>query len=170
MKKYIIVFSSAIILTLAYYLYPEGDLPPGCRIDKLVVFKSKRSMQAYCKGEVIKTYKISLGRNPVGDKQFEGDKRTPEGDYVINTKNNKSGYYKNLGISYPDNDDIREARGKKLNPGGNIKIHGIRNGLGFIGKFQRWTDWTAGCVALTNDEMDEIYEAVDVGTPITILP
>lgn len=170
MKKYVIIFSTIILLTLVYSFYPERALPSGCKIEKLVVIKSKRIMEAYCKGDVIKTYKISLGGDPVGDKQYEGDKRTPEGDYIINAKNNKSGYHKNLGISYPNADDIREARAKKLKPGGDIKIHGIRNGLGFIGKFHRWTDWTAGCIALTNDEMDEIYDAIEIGTPIRILP
>jgi murein L,D-transpeptidase YafK len=170
MKRYLIVLLAVICVVMAYYFYPEGRLPTGSKIDKIVVRKSERVMEVYSRGNVLKTYTVSLGRNPTGDKEFEGDKRTPEGDYVINGKNNKSGYFRNLGISYPNAVDIQEARDRKKKPGGDIKIHGLRNGLGFIGKFQRWLDWTAGCIALTNTEMDEIYGAVAIGTPITILP
>jgi murein L,D-transpeptidase YafK len=106
----------------------------------------------------------------MGDKEFEGDKRTPEGQYTINDKNSNSGFHKNLGISYPNKRDIEEAKKKKLKPGGEIKIHGIRNGFGFIGKFQRLFDWTAGCIALTDHEVDELYDSVEIGTPILILP
>lgn len=127
-------------------------------------------MEVYSGGQLIKSYRISLGRNPKGDKEFEGDKRTPEGHYMINDKNPKSAYHKNLGVSYPNGRDMEDARKRNVNPGGNIKIHGIRNGLGFIGKFQKMLDWTAGCIALTNDEIDELYERVDIGTPITIEP
>jgi murein L,D-transpeptidase YafK len=171
MKRFIVIALIILVaISFLYYLFPEDTLPPHVKIDKLVVLKSKRRMEAYSKGEVIKIYKISLGRSPIGDKEVEGDKKTPEGAYFINGKNSESGYYKNLGISYPNREDIEQARMKKINPGGEIKIHGIRNGFGFIGKFQRWLDWTAGCVALTNEEVDEIYQAVEVGTPITILP
>ena len=171
MKKWtILIMGLLILIGTVYYFLPEDRLPHNQRIDKMVVRKSERIMEVYAGGKVIKTYHISLGQNPTGDKEFEGDKRTPEGQYTINDKDPRSAYHKNLGISYPNADDIREARKKKLSPGGDIKIHGLRNGLGFIGKFQRWTDWTAGCVALTNDEMDEIYAAVEVGTPIMILP
>jgi murein L,D-transpeptidase YafK len=119
---------------------------------------------------VIKTYAIALGGNPTGDKELEGDKRTPEGKYFIDGKNPNSDYHKNLGISYPDKTDIAEASDRNVKPGGEIKIHGIRNGFGFIGKFHRITDWTAGCIALTDDEVDELYECVKTGTPIIINP
>ena len=170
MKKFLIIFVALAAPMSLYYFYPEGRLPKDCRVERIVVIKSKRLMEVYSKGEVVKTYKISLGGNPVGDKEFEGDKKTPEGNYVINGRNNRSGYHKNLGISYPNADDLIEAKERKLSPGGEIKIHGIRNGFGFIGKFQRWTDWTAGCIALTDEEMDELYAAVEIGTPITIVP
>ena len=125
---------------------------------------------AYSNGQLIKTYKISLGKNPIGDKEFEGDKKTPEGIYFINAKNPNSGYYKNLGISYPDKQDIEVSKKLGKPTGGDVKIHGIRNGIGFISKFQRWYDWTAGCIALTNQEVDELYNSVDVGTKIEIKP
>ena len=151
-------------------MFPEDRLSTGQKIDKIVVKKSERRMEVYSGGQILKSYRISLGANPKGDKEFEGDKRTPEGHYRINDKNPKSAYHKNLGISYPNRRDIEDAKRRNLNPGGDIKIHGIKNGLGFIGKFQRLVDWTAGCIALTNDEMDELYESVDIGTPITIEP
>jgi murein L,D-transpeptidase YafK len=170
MKKFLVIFLAAIAIISLYYFYPENRLPKDCIIKKIVVIKSKRLMEVYSNDELVKTYKISLGRSPVGDKEFEGDKKTPEGRYVINGKNSKSGFHKNLGISYPNDIDIREAKVNKLNPGGEIKIHGIRNGCGFIGKFQRWMDSTAGCIALTDEEVDELYAAVEIGTPITIVP
>lgn len=171
MKKWIVRFLVLVIAAFAiYYFIPDNELPINVKIDKLVVTKSRRIMEAYSNGKVIKIYTISLGRNPLGDKEFEGDKRTPEGSYTINDKNPKSGYYKNLGVSYPNKDDINEANKNGLKPGGEIKIHGIRNGLGFIGKFHRFFDWTAGCIALTDKEVDELYDHVIIGTPIIINP
>lgn len=127
-------------------------------------------MNAYSQGKLMKTYNISIGQNPKGDKEFEGDKKTPEGEYTINDKNPLSAFHKNLGISYPNNLDIAAAKIKKLRPGGEIKIHGLKNGIGFIGKFHRITDWTAGCIAVTDQEIDELYENVEIGTPIIIKP
>lgn len=171
MKKWIIrVVLLTIVIGLFYYFYPENRLPPGIKIDKLIVVKSQRAMYAYSDGQVVKIYKISLGREPIGDKQFQGDKRTPEGAYEINNRNPGSGFHKNLGVSYPNRTDRKEAKDKGVDPGGDIKIHGLRNGFGFIGKFHRLFDWTAGCIAVTDSEIDELYKAVDNGTPITIRP
>lgn len=170
MIKFIIILLVATAALAVYYFFPEGRLPGDCKVEKIVVIKSKRLMEVYSKGELVKTYRISLGGVPVGDKEFEGDKKTPEGEYIISGKNSRSAFHKNLGISYPSPDDIKAAKARKLNPGGEIKIHGIRNGFGFIGKFQRWWDWTAGCIALTDEEVDELYAAVETGTPITIRP
>lgn len=165
-----ILFISISLALVIYYFYPEQKLPESIDIDRLVVNKSKRELLAYSEVKLIKTYKISLGKNPIGDKEFEGDKKTPEGFYIINDKNPNSGYHKNLGISYPDNDDIAHADKLGKPVGGNIKIHGIRNKMGFIGKFHRWFDWTLGCIALTDDEIDELYHSVKIGTPIEIKP
>jgi murein L,D-transpeptidase YafK len=171
MKKWtILIMGLLILIGTVYYFLPEDRLPDNQRIDKIVVRKSERIMEAYAGGKLIKTYHISLGQNPTGDKEFEGDKRTPEGQYTINNKNPRSAYHKNLGISYPNAVDIEEAKRRHLEPGGEIKIHGIRNGFGFIGKFQRIIDWTAGCIAFTNEEIDELYDSVEIGTPITIEP
>jgi murein L,D-transpeptidase YafK len=171
MKKWTLrIFLLLITAALAYYVYPEAALPPNTKIDSLIVIKGKRIMKAYSQGHLVKTYKISIGQNPWGDKQSEGDKRTPEGEYTINDRNARSGYHKNLGVSYPNKADKEEAVKKGLNPGGEIKIHGLRNGLGFLGKFHRIFNWTAGCIAVTNTEIDELYSAVGMGTPIVINP
>lgn len=173
MKKSIFIWLTISLIFLGltvFYFYPEDNLPIGTQIDKLVVYKSKRQLLAYSNGQLVKTYKISLGRQPIGDKEFEGDKKTPEGLYFINDKNPNSGYHKNLGISYPNKDDIEHAKRLGMPTGGDIKIHGLRNKTGFIGKFHRWFDWTLGCIALTNEEIDELYKAVKIGTPIGIKP
>lgn len=164
-----IIMVSIIGLTV-YYFYPEKSLPADTQVNSIVVYKSKRQLLAYSKGLLIKTYTISLGGNPAGKKEFEGDKKTPEGIYFINNKNPDSGYHKNLGISYPNQKDIENAKKIGKSPGGDVKIHGLRNGLGFIGKFQRWYDWTAGCIALTDKEIDELYNTVKIGTKIEIKP
>ena len=153
-----------------YYFYPEVKLPADSQIDNLVVYKSKRQLLAYSNGELVKTYKIALGRQPVGDKEFEGDKKTPEGIYFINDKNPYSDYHKNLGISYPNKNDIENAKRLGKPTGGDVKIHGLRNKTGFISKFHRWYDWTFGCIAVTDEEIDELYKAVKVGTQIEIKP
>lgn len=157
-----------IIVLGGYYFYPEKKLPVDISIDSLIVLKSERKLLAYSNGELIKIYKISLGRNPVGAKEIEGDKKTPEGIYYIKDKNPNSGYHKNLGISYPVEKDIKKAKELGKPPGGDIKIHGLRNGTGFIGKCHRWVDWTLGCIAVTNKEIDELYNAVKIGSKIEI--
>ena len=173
MIKYKIIWLTTSIIFLgltAYYFYHENKLPANIQIDKIVVYKSERQLLAYSNGQLVKTYKISLGKKPIGDKEFEGDKKTPEGLYSINDKNPNSGYHKNLGISYPNKEDIENAKRLGKPTGGDVKIHGLRNKMGFIGKFHRWFDWTLGCIAVTDDEIDELYNAVKIGTPIEINP
>lgn len=153
-----------------WYFYPDKPLPEGIVIDKLIVYKSKRKMEAYAEGRLIKTYAIALGKNPVGHKQFEGDNRTPEGVYTINARNANSDYHKNLGVSYPNETDKANAKRLGKSPGGHIKIHGLRNGRGYIDKFHRLKDWTAGCNAVTDTEIDELYTAVETNAVIDIRP
>ena len=170
-KKIIsLILLAALIATSVYYFYPEQKLPADATIDKLVVLKSERQLMAYANGKLIKTYKIALGRTPVGAKEIEGDRKTPEGYYIINDKNPNSAYHKNLGISYPNAEDIKHAENLGRSPGGAIKIHGLRNGTSLIGKLHRWLDWTQGCAAVTDEEIDELYDAVAIGTPIEIRP
>lgn len=156
------------LILLTYNSWPEKSLPKDKEIDKLVVIKSKRQLLVYCKNELLKTYNISLGFDPIGHKKVEGDGKTPEGSYFINDKNPNSGYYLNLGISYPNQADIEKANMLGQSPGGDIKIHGLRNGLGLIGKFHRYFDWTHGCIALTNQEIKELYDNVPFGIEIQI--
>ena len=115
--------------------------------------------------EVAEDTKVDCGTKPPAK-----DKKTPEGIYSINDKNPDSGYHKNLGISYPDKDDLDNARRLGKSAGGDIKIHGLRNRIGFIGKFHRLFDWTLGCIAVTDKEIDELYRAVKIGTRIEIKP
>ncbi|MFC4176418.1 L,D-transpeptidase family protein [Flavobacterium gossypii] len=139
-------------------------------MDRIEVFKSKRRMKVYSEGVLLKTYRISLGKNPVGHKQFEGDCKTPEGIYSIDGRNPNSTFHKNLGISYPNEKDLEKAKSLGKPAGGDIKIHGLRNGRGYISKFHRWRDWTAGCIAVTDVEIDELYDAVKIGAEIQIYP
>lgn len=169
-KILLITIPLLIIGFSIYYFYPEEKLPQNIDIDKLVVYKSKRQLLAYSNGSLIKTYKIALGGQPVGHKEFEGDKKTPEGIYTINDKNPHSGYHKNLGVSYPNQEDIANAKRLGKPAGGDIKLHGLRNKTGYISKLHRWKDWTLGCIALTDSEIDELYNAVKVGTSIEIKP
>lgn len=164
------IFFISFFGLILYYFYPEKKLPLDKKIDSIIVHKSKRKLFVYANGELLKTYTISLGGNPIGDKEYEGDKKTPEGIYYINDKNPNSGYHKNLGISYPNKRDIEQAKKLSKPVGGDIKIHGLKNRTGVIGKLHRWFDWTLGCIALTNNEMDELYYSVPIGTKIEILP
>lgn len=157
------------ILGLAvYYFYPGKPLPAYVVIDRLVVYKSKHILQAWANGQLIKTYSVALGKNPIGHKQHEGDMRTPEGIYTINARNPNSAFYKNLGISYPNEVDRAHAATLGKPPGGDIKIHGLRNGRGYRRRFHLWKDWTHGCIAVTNTEMDELYNAVKDGAVVAI--
>lgn len=155
---------------LIYNYYPEKKLPENIEVDFLIVKKSKHELLAYSNGHLLKIYRVSFGNNPIGHKEFEGDEKTPEGIYFINAKNDKSGYYKNLGISYPNTKDLDHAKEIGKSSGGDVKIHALKNGRGFINKFQRWYNWTNGCIALTNSEIDELYANVHIGTKIKIDP
>ena len=158
-----------VVILISWYFFPEKKLDTSKKIDKIVVIKHKRKLNVYSKGELLKTYSISLGREPIGDKQFEGDNKTPEGIYTINDKNPNSAYHLNLGISYPNKKDRTFAKKHNKSPGGLIKIHGLKNSYGFTGKFHRWADWTQGCIAVTNKEIEELYHNVPLGTTIGIL-
>ncbi|HEU4497478.1 MAG TPA: L,D-transpeptidase family protein [Flavobacterium sp.] len=170
MKRMIYILLVLALGATIYYFYPEAELPKGRIVDRIEVFKSKRKMMVYSGSDLLKIYAISLGKNPIGHKEFEGDCRTPEGVYIINDKNPNSGYHKNLGISYPNKKDVAHAKALGKNAGGHIKIHGLRNGRCYISKWHRWKDWTAGCIAVTNDEVDELFESVKIGAAIEIHP
>lgn len=138
--------------------------------DRVVVLKKERTLQLLNQGNVIKTYKISLGSEPVGPKARQGDHKTPEGAYVLDFRNVHSRFYKAIHISYPSEHDRAIARQNGVLPGGDVFIHGLPNGFGAIGSAHRLKDWTDGCIAVTDEEMDEIWKAVSDGTQIEIKP
>lgn len=152
-------------------LLQQPALPADSEIAKLVVRKANREMDAYdAQGRLLKTYPVALGFNPVEHKQFEGDGKTPEGRYTINDRNPNSGYHKNLGVSYPNDADRAYAAAQGKSAGGNIKIHGMRNGMSAIGAQHLHRDWTHGCIAVTDGEIDELYALVKPQAEIEILP
>ena len=134
------------------------------RADRIVVRKGRREMLLLRGESVLRQYRVALGRNPVGHKERDGDGRTPEGRYVIDRRNPKSRYHLSLRISYPNADDVARARAAGAEPGGDIMIHGLKDGE------HREGDWTQGCIAVTDQEMDEIWGLVAEGTPIVIEP
>ena len=121
-------------------------------------------------GKVIRTYKVALGKNPVGPKERQGDGKTPEGDYFISGRNRASSYHRSLAISYPNRTDRARAKKLHVDPGGDIAIHGLPNGRGWIGAAHRLADWTLGCIAVTDEEIEEIWRLVPNGTPVRINP
>ena len=170
-----IALPSAIIcaLALAVYFYARHNrhpLPPGTTIDRIVVQKSARNLSIFRAGKRLKTYRVALGRKPVGPKQEEGDMKTPEGIYKIDGRNAQSSYHLALHISYPSDDDNRRTAERAVSAGFDIMIHGIRNGLGWMGAFHRWKDWTVGCIALTDEEIEELWRVTPDGTTIEMRP
>jgi len=138
--------------------------------DRVVVLKKERTLQLLSQGKVIKTYKVALGGDPVGAKTRQGDHKTPEGLYVLDSRNAHSQFYKSIHISYPSTSDRAAARQNGVSPGGDVFVHGLPNGYGWVGAGHRAKDWTDGCIAVTNQEIDEIWSAVADGTPIEIRP
>jgi len=134
------------------------------RADQIVIHKARREMLLLRGNTVLRSYRIALGREPVGDKQCEGDGRTPEGRYVIDRRNPKSRYHLALHISYPNPEDTARAQAAGVEPGGDIMIHGLKDGE------RRDGDWTQGCIAVSDEEMDEIWGLVPDGTVIVIEP
>ena len=138
--------------------------------DRIVIEKAARRLTLYRGDTKLHEYKIALGTQPTGPKRQQGDHRTPEGHYSIVARNSQSRFYKALKISYPGKDDLARAKQRHVNPGGDIMIHGLPNGWGLLGKAHLLHDWTDGCIAVTNEEMDEIWPLVRIGTPVEILP
>ncbi|MFV0437283.1 MAG: murein L,D-transpeptidase family protein [Desulfopila sp.] len=156
------------LLLAVILLFSPGPVAAKQTVDYVLVKKGERQMFLIKDGKIIRNYKISLGKNPEGAKEREGDKRTPEGLYLLDYKLEESMYYKAIHISYPNAKDLENARRKNLDPGGKIMIHGQLNGLGDRAAITQQYDWTSGCIAVTNEEMDQIWQLVEDYTPIRI--
>jgi murein L,D-transpeptidase YafK len=155
---------------IAWAQWPATPLPTTVHVDRVVVSKSTRTLSLLQGSTVIRSYPIALGRHLVGSKQKEGDNRTPEGLYQLDSVNLSSGFHRALHVSYPSPADSRSAHARGELPGGAIMVHGIKNGLGFLGRLHSLVNWTNGCIAVSNAQIEEIVRVVPVGTPIQINP
>ncbi|PMG37385.1 hypothetical protein BCU97_11170 [Vibrio splendidus] len=154
-----------------FYNVPNiaSEIDPLLQVVTLVkVDKSKRRMYLLKGDEVVQEFRIALGKQPKGHKRFEGDNRTPEGQYQLDYVLEESDFHRSVHISYPQPSDMQWAKENEVDPGGNIKIHGIKNGERRSPSFIQSFDWTDGCIALTNQDMDAFIELVKMGTPIHI--
>jgi len=142
----------------------------GRHADRVLVEKQTRRLTLSLHGEILGTYRVALGRQPHGDKECKGDHKTPEGLFTIDRHLPASGFHRALHVSYPDAAHRQAARRRGCDPGGDLMIHGIKNGLGWLGPLHRMIDWTDGCMAVTDREIEEIYDAVPNGTPVEIRP
>jgi len=143
---------------------------PDGPADKVLVLKSQHQMLLLRDGRELCRFSIALGRGPAGAKKRAGDHKTPEGSYILDSKNPNSSFHRAMHVSYPNAADRERAAREGLDPGGLIMVHGIKNGFGWLGRLHRMVDWTDGCIALTDAEMDQFYSLVPQGTPIEIRP
>jgi murein L,D-transpeptidase YafK len=172
-RRAIILLICVAMLVLGTYIYAHhvwNPLPPGRTIDRILVEKSARKLSIFANGQRLKAYRVALGRNPVGPKEQEGDMKTPEGIYKIDSRNPQSDYHLALHVSYPSDEDKARAAERGVNAGFDIMIHGIANGGGWIGAFHRLHDWTAGCIALTDEEIEELWRITPDETTVEIRP
>jgi len=151
-------------LSKEVYVIPKGPA------DRILIEKQERRLTLLAKGKVLKTYQIALGGNPLGPKERQGDNKTPEGTYAIDSRNKNSRYHLSLHISYPNEKDKKRAKQLGVSPGGDIMIHGIKNGFAWAGDLHSEVDWTKGCIAVTDEEIEEIDKLVPNGTIVEIRP
>ncbi len=162
---------AALVVSLALASHSRAEsLPRAVRADRLVIRKADRTLTLYWHGAKLKSYRVALGARPVGPKQERGDLRTPEGLYTVAKHSNKTAFHGALVLSYPNADDRARARAAGVSPGGGIEIHGLHEGFEWLGSAHAILDWTDGCIAVTNREIDELVRAVPDGTPVEILP
>ena len=162
--------SFLLVIPLLAILAGSGFASTSETVDQVVVVKSQRTLTLLSKGKTIRSYKVALGGEPVGAKQQQGDHKTPEGRYVLDRRNAKSRFYKSIHVSYPNQGDRKRAAQRGVDAGGDIMVHGLPNRFGWLGAAHREKDWTDGCIAVTDKEMDEIWDLVRDGTPIEIQP
>ena len=169
-KNYKLIIGIVAILCLSQ-LFIDFNKPLKGKVEYLVINKNKRELLVFNKNDkLLKKYKIALGFEPKGKKEVQGDGKTPEGIYYINDKNPNSIAYKNLGISYPNSDDVKNSKLLGKPTGGDIKIHGLMKKWTMFGRLHTFVDWTGGCIAVSNSEIDELYKNVPIGTKIIINP
>jgi murein L,D-transpeptidase YafK len=159
------IILTAIFIQLASSAWGNAKLPLA---ESVLIDKSQRKMWLIASGQRYREYSISLGDDPIGHKEQEGDEKTPEGNYSIDYRNPESSYHLSLHINYPKKEDEDNAKIKDLDPGGNIFIHGLPNGLELPHGEYKGRDWTDGCIAVDNRDIEEIWVLVKDGTPIEI--
>jgi murein L,D-transpeptidase YafK len=164
------VFTAVAVSVLCVAGVAAPAAGPSLHADRVLVLKKERTLQLLGKGKVVKTYRIALGGDPIGPKTRQGDHKTPEGIYVLDFRNAHSKFHKAIHISYPNARDRTAAREQAASPGGDVFVHGLPNGFGYVGAAHRLKDWTDGCIAVTDAEIDEIWGAVADGTPVEIRP
>lgn len=168
-----IVLSLSLLMLISSTLFSSATFASAMasgKADLVVVTKSEASMAILRQGKVLKKYRIAMGDNPVGHKLTEGDQRTPEGRYILDYKKSDSAYYRAIHISYPNDEDRLRADALGISPGGQIMIHGENPNSSLTPEEAQMYNWTDGCIAITNAEMDELWRAIEPGTPIEIWP
>jgi murein L,D-transpeptidase YafK len=173
-KKGILIVCMLVVATITVAALEtnrhSAAIPDGVSVDLITVDKSDRLLTLFSRGTPVKTYRVALGSSPVGPKQEEGDGRTPEGRYTIDSRKADSAYHRALHISYPNAADREAARRRGVSPGGDIMLHGLPNGMAAVGSLHVLHDWTKGCIAVTDEEIEEIWRVVPNGTAIDIKP
>jgi murein L,D-transpeptidase YafK len=174
LRCFVAAFAFFILCAFSLSTYgankPDGRAQKPEKADSILILKKDHVMELLTEGKVIRTYKVALGSGGLAAKEREGDARTPEGHYSIDAKFEHSAYYKALHVSYPNAEDRKRAARLGVSPGGAIMIHGLPNGKGWVGAGHRFYDWTLGCVAVTDEEIDEVWKLVPVGTSVEIRP
>jgi murein L,D-transpeptidase YafK len=165
-----VILAMAVLAIFLCAHHNWNPLPQDTAIDRIVVEKGVRKLSVLRAGKRLKSYRVALGGNPVGRKEQEGDRKTPEGIYFVDSRNPQSDFHLGLHVSYPSAEDTARAAARGVPAGYDIMIHGLPNRLGWIGAFQRWKDWTAGCIALTNEEIEELWRVTPDGTTVEIRP
>jgi murein L,D-transpeptidase YafK len=161
---------AALVVAFGVVALLGAPLPRSVTADRLLIDKSERTLTVFWHGVPLKTYRVALGAAPDGPKQRQGDERTPEGVYKVDKRLENSAFHRALHLSYPSRQDRALAHAARVNPGGDVAIHGLRDGFAWVGSAHTLFDWTDGCIALTNDEIDELWRAVPTGTPVEIRP
>jgi murein L,D-transpeptidase YafK len=161
---------ATLLCALLFLALNAYAVAPEEHADQIVVVKSEHTLTLLSHGKPIKVYKVALGTGGMGAKEHQGDHKTPEGSYTIDAKNMQSRFYLALHVSYPNVADRAHAKAQHLPPGGDIMIHGVEKKYEYLGALQHDYDWTDGCIALTNPEIEEVSRLVPVGTPIEIKP